>query len=159
MPNQTLIAIPLDITNPLATRQFLVKLVEKLDIVFGFRGGNSYVSTSQLVGLAGTVNTEDNTLSGQLTALEAALVAYIDTQIASTATDIALVNTELDALTIVVEDLKSATTIVNTTWTTPTVSATYVQAEAQNVATQLGLAIGKMNTLLATLRATEIIAT
>ena len=44
--NSTFIQLPADITNPLELRRFLDKMVQQLDIAFGNRGDESFVSDS-----------------------------------------------------------------------------------------------------------------
>ena len=41
MSNQTLIAVPADVTNEAELRQFLVRLVIELDKVIGYRGSDT----------------------------------------------------------------------------------------------------------------------
>lgn len=151
--NETLIAIPLELEDFQTTKQFLVRLVEKLDIILGYRGGDSFVSTSQLLaGLIAIKDFDDNTLIGLLLALEAATIQFVEDSVAELKI---LVDTNVDDIA----NLKSATTIVDTAWSEPTASAGYVQNEAQTVIDQVEDNTNKINELLAILRATEIIAT
>ena len=46
--NETLVAVPLHVEQAGETRKFLVRLIEKLDIVLGYRGDDPYVTISQL---------------------------------------------------------------------------------------------------------------
>lgn len=39
MSNSTIMAVPMDLSNPRALRSFLVNLVVELDIALGYRGG------------------------------------------------------------------------------------------------------------------------
>ena len=147
--NQTLIAIPINLEEPLALRQFLIKLVEKIDVVFGYRGGDSFVSTSQLLNSTEALASSDlginSTLTQLLLALETAILAVI---------------TELDEeLSTKIDNLKSPTTVNNLSWSKPTVTNPPTQAEVQLIADQADDNVNKINELLAVLRATEIIAT
>ena len=138
MSNQTLIAIPITLEEPQALRQFLVKLVEKIDVVFGYRGGDSFVSSSQLLSsaevLANSDLTTTSTLTQLLLALETALLAEINA-------------------------LKSTTVVDDLSWSKPTVTDPPTQAEVQLIADQADDNVNKINELLAVLRATEVIAT
>jgi hypothetical protein len=52
MANETLITVPNNIEQQEgALRKFLMTLVEKLDVVLGYRGNSSYVSTEDIAGL------------------------------------------------------------------------------------------------------------
>ena len=46
--NESIIAVPITVEQKGQVRQFLVRLVEKLDIVLGYRGNDPYVTISQL---------------------------------------------------------------------------------------------------------------
>lgn len=45
MPDQTLIAIPPDVTNKAQLRQFLVALIVELDKIRGFRGSTESIAS------------------------------------------------------------------------------------------------------------------
>ena len=57
MPNESLIAVPLDISNDKELRQFLVQLVLKLDELFGYRGDNPATTINSLSGVSETITT------------------------------------------------------------------------------------------------------
>ncbi len=46
--NETLISVPATVEDPLALRKFLLRLVEKLDIVLGYRGQDPYITKNDL---------------------------------------------------------------------------------------------------------------
>lgn len=46
--NETIIQVPAELNEPIQVRKFLLKLVEKLDIVLGFRGQDPYVTATDL---------------------------------------------------------------------------------------------------------------
>lgn len=46
--NESLIQVPLELAEPLQLRKFLLQLVERLDVVLGFRGQDSYVTKTEL---------------------------------------------------------------------------------------------------------------
>lgn len=98
MSNSTFIQIPVDIgNNPEELRRFLMRMVERLDIVLGFRGEASFTNNVEQAALAD-------------------LVAY-----------------------------------------SQTMSASYDQAEAQAMSNAVTDLTDKVNTMLAALRAADII--
>jgi len=46
--NETLIQVPSELTEPLQLRKFLLQLVERLDIILGFRGQDPYITRTDL---------------------------------------------------------------------------------------------------------------
>tara|TARA_R110002096_G_scaffold230859_1_gene420532 strand:- start:261 stop:536 length:276 start_codon:yes stop_codon:yes gene_type:complete len=48
MSNESIASIPVDLTDPILLRKFLVRLVEKLDVLYGYRGGDPVVTSEQL---------------------------------------------------------------------------------------------------------------
>ena len=44
-PNESIIAIPMDVADPAELRKFLVNLILKLDELFGFRGDDPAVTS------------------------------------------------------------------------------------------------------------------
>src|SRR6188768_961348 len=46
--NETLIQVPSTLEEPLALRKFLLQLVEKLDIILGYRGQDPYLKNTDL---------------------------------------------------------------------------------------------------------------
>lgn len=48
MSNQTIATLPFDLTDPLALKRFLSELVNNLDIVLGYKGGDRYATSKQL---------------------------------------------------------------------------------------------------------------
>lgn len=61
MPNESLIAVPVDVAEPFVLKRFLTRLIEELDIVLGYRGGDPYLRSSDIKsveqGLEGTTTT------------------------------------------------------------------------------------------------------
>jgi len=51
MPNESIISVPPNVTDPVVLRRFLLRLVEQLDIVIGNRTGeeNKYVKQQSLI--------------------------------------------------------------------------------------------------------------
>ena len=147
--NETLVAVPLNVEQAGQTRQFLIRLVEKLDIVLGYRGDEPYVTISDLQSVSSAA-------SDELTALEQTILTTI-----SENSDVitALFATAAEETSASIESLKSPSTVADADESTQTVSATYVQAEVQSIQDQVVDVADKLNDLLAALRGTEIIAT
>ena len=70
MSNESIAAIPPDVTQPEVLRRFLLRLVEELDLVLGFRGNDALVRQSELTA-AGTATID--TL-GEVTVLAVAAI-------------------------------------------------------------------------------------
>lgn len=152
--NESIIAVPVGVEQPGQLRQFLVRLVEQIDIVIGRRGGDPYVPESKL---------NSTTLAG-LSTLEQTILDIITSLFTTnneTAEELAIViaASTLDTITTAIEALKSPSTISNANTATTTASASYVQAEAQAVADQVATNAVRFNSLLTALRSTGIIAT
>lgn len=140
MANQTLVTVPTKFEEFKQVRAFAVKLVEKLDLVLGFRGSAGYEE-------AGTAQ------------------ALVETTLVSLAQDfdefetvIDAVRRDISALQSGVNSYKTTTSIADTTYTAPTVSATYTQSEVQDIVDTLEIVSDKFDSLLAVLRSVEIIA-
>ncbi len=152
--NESIMAVPITVEQPGQTRQFLVRLIERLDIVIGTRGGDPYVAQSEL----------NKTTSAGLTALEKTILEIITKlfSIDNAATAI-LVNTILEtslaAIDSAISDLKSPSTITNANTTTETISNPPTQAEVSALASRVTTNASGFNSLLSALRSTEIIAT
>ncbi len=150
MNNQTIIAVPITVETPGQTRQFLVRLVEKLDIILGNRGGDPYVSNSQL----------QKTTSDGLTILEKAILTVISNLLAADS----VVTTELlaelkEQTDEAIDDLKSSSTINDADTSKPTLTAPPTQTELQDMSDRTGDNATDFNDLLTALRGTGIIAT
>ena len=104
MPNQTLIAVPADVTETGTLQWFLSRLVEELDLVLGFRGSDTYVKTSELEAARVTLTSLDAVLSATNDSVEALSteLATTNDNVAANVNDIAaidslLASTVLDA--------------------------------------------------------------
>lgn len=144
MVNETLIQIPIDLNDPKRLSIFLKRLVEKLDIVLGFRGSDKYVAQSEL-------DTTNNAVSGAMLTLSQvqdlleATILRLDEELAElteTVTD----NTDR------LDTIQDGTTVADLSYTAITASAGYVQSEAQAVADQLETTSDRLDALLAVLR-------
>lgn len=137
MPNSTLVSVPAKFDDLKQLRVFVVKLIEKLDIVLGYRGSAGY----ETAGTAESLTTITlNTLNEAISEVEQTI----------------------DSLTAIIEDLsevtyKSETAIIDLSYTAPTISATYSQAEVQGIADDVATVADKVDELLAALRTVEII--
>ena len=47
--NESIAAVPADVQDPVILKRFLDRLVERLDIVLGYRGGDPYVTTEDQI--------------------------------------------------------------------------------------------------------------
>lgn len=61
--NETLIQVPANLNDSLSLRRFLLQLVEKLDIILGYRGQDPYISKSQGAISAETISSLPTSLS------------------------------------------------------------------------------------------------
>jgi len=60
--NETLIQVPTNLSDPFQLTLFLRKLVEKIDVVLGYRGQDPYLASSDMATLTETLNTLPATL-------------------------------------------------------------------------------------------------
>jgi len=144
--NESIIAVPITVEQPGQTRQFLVRLVEQLDIVLGNRGGDPYVSSSQL--------------TDGLTVLEKTVLDVLQKLLA--AGDLIteeLLTALLKQAEETIDGLKSTEVINNANVASQVISGTPTQAEVQALNDQVVANAVTYNTLLEALRGTEIIAT
>lgn len=73
--SQTIAQVPYDITDDVSMQRFLNQLVERLDIVLGFRGDTTFITDEDL----STQGVNLQNLSGQLSSLSAALATLQET--------------------------------------------------------------------------------
>lgn len=144
--NETIIAVPLIVEQPGQTRQFLVRLIEKLDIVLGYRGDDPYVSLSQL-------QSASSVAQDSLTQLERTVLDVITNLLNDTN------GTFTQLLNNTVEALKSQAVILDADMTTQVISNPPTQAEVQALQDQVVNNATYFNDLLIALRDTGIIAT
>lgn len=139
MANETLVNVPTKFEDFKQVRAFAVKLIEKLDTVLGFRGSVGYEE-------AGTAEA----LTEQTLASLAETVEEFEVVLDA-------IREEILATQDSINQYKTTTVIADINYTAPTVSAGYVQAEAQGVANAVEAVSDKLDVLLAVLRAVEII--
>ena len=144
--NETIIAVPISVEQQGQTRQFLVRLVEKLDIVLGYRGNDPYVSISQL----------QSTSESGLTALEQTILEVV-TRLFSANSEV-ITQLLLD-IADAADSLRSSSTISDNDTSTQVITNPPTQAEVQSIQDQVVANAGDFNDLLTALRATGIIAT
>lgn len=151
--NETIIAVPTTVEQQGQTRQFLVRLVEKLDIVLGYRGGDPYVSISQL-------QSTEATSAANLTKLEQAVLKIVTDLLSSNSEVItSLIESIGESTESAIEALKSSDTVANADESTQTITNPPTQAEVQNIQDQVVANADSLNDLLIALRGTGIIAT
>ena len=147
MANQTIIGIPANFENFKQVRSFAVRLIEKLDIVLGYRGNTGYEET-------GTAETLVSSLQASLDQVAEEAVAAVDSLTAA----ISEVQTSITDLTTLIEQIQAGTAITDLSYTAPTISGTYVQAEVQGLANDINAVSDKVDELLAILRTADIIS-
>lgn len=151
MANQTIISVPTNFADFKQIRTFVIRLIEQLDIVLGYRGNSGYeVSGTASTLLADVVseNTEQQLKFGtELSTLTDALNQFI---IAT--------NEAFEEVNDTLDTIQQGTVIADLSYTAPTISATYDQSEVQGLADQLQVTSDKLDSLLAVLRTAEIIS-
>lgn len=139
MPEQLLPEIPLTaMDNSEQQYTALVALRERIESLFGVILGITTLADSNIKEL-----------------LDAAGVSVTDVVELQEVT--ALINTELDAIDVLLAALLGNAAIADITNTAATVSASYVQAELQLVADDTEVVSDKLDTLLATLRSAGVL--
>jgi len=136
MANETLISVPTDL--PVEVRQFLVRLVGRLDQVIGARANDPAAGATDLAAAVAQLNARSQSIqltlqafaTGQATAALGTANEYTDGKI---------------------EDLEQPP-IADLGYTAVTVSGSFVQAEVQQIASDLQTVADKLDTLLAALR-------
>jgi hypothetical protein len=113
MANESIIAVPVDVAEPKVLKRFLTRLIEELDLVLGFRGGDPYVSQSDLVGA-----------STSLLDLAKLVKALTDT--------LSELNTEVSELAEAVQDNADYISSFDKTLSTVSLSAVYNDFDATN---------------------------
>jgi len=134
MPNQTLVAIPPKIDNPKDLRTFLIRLVERLDVVLGFRGNEGYSTIEQSANLAGQIKEVRDNL--------ATAVKDLDSRVTS--------NTDA------IDTLTPGTEVASLSLTAVAPSASYTQSEAEEVANQVKAVADKVDEILTVLNSATI---
>ena len=151
--NESIVAVPITVEEKGQLRQFLVRLVEQLDIVLGYRGNDPYVSISQL-------QSATHTISNELTGLEKTVLdIVINLFTSSSETTLQLLTVIVDELTEYIESLQSPNTVGDNDASSQTISNPPTQAEVQSIQNQVVANANDFNDLLIALRGTGIIAT
>lgn len=91
MTNQTIVAVPPNIEEPQVLKGFLNRLIEKLDVVLGYRGDQGYISTAVAT----------KTISGAIEAVKASLA---EQELSFTALNDRLEDLEEQDVTTVLEE-------------------------------------------------------
>lgn len=68
MINESLFQVPASVEDPAVLKRFLDRLVERLDIVLGYRGDNPYTATSDLTNAVAKLAQEAELVTSQFTA-------------------------------------------------------------------------------------------
>lgn len=145
---QSFISVPTDFKNMEELRYFLVRLVVQLDELIGNRGEDS-------AALSSNVDEAIVQLDKRITSQNTTLQAYANNQ-ASTAVTTANNYTDT-ALQTFADNLKQAEE-ADLDYIPVATSATYEQAEVQQIADDVGTVANKVDAILAKLRLAGIIA-
>ena len=151
MINQTLVGIPANFENFKQIRIFLLRLIERLDIVLGYRSTEGYASAAEVTSVI-TATKED--LITLKEATEQSLDS-IDTLLETLETTLSDLS---DAFNTFVEVIQAGTVITDINYTAPTIGATYSQAEVQGVADSVEDVSDKVDELLNILRTAGIVS-
>lgn len=143
--NESIIAVPVSVEQEGQTRQFLVRLVERLDLVIGTRGGDPYVPESRL-----------NEATAELSKLELTILEIVEKLLT---VDGALAASILEEVNEAIEALKSSSSISNADTSVGTYSGPPTQAEIEVLDAKVVGNAGDFNSLLTALRETGIIST
>jgi len=146
--NESIIAVPPTVEETGQTRQFLVRLVEQIDIVLGRRGGDPYVSASDLL-----------KTNSELSTLEKQVLAIVESALSADSATSELIAGILEEATAQIDALKSPDTIVDANTTPLTYSGPPTKAEVEALDAREVANAEKFNNLLTALRGTGIIAT
>jgi hypothetical protein len=142
--NESIIAVPVGVEKPGQTRQFLVRLVEQLDLVIGTRGGDPYVPESRL-----------NETTAELTKLELAILQIVEGLLT---VDGELALEILEQVNLAIEALKSDSSIANASVAVQSVSAPPTKSEVEAIDAKVVGNAQSYNSLLTALRETGIIS-
>lgn len=104
MPNETIAAVPANVTEPVVLKRFLDRLIEKLDIVIGYRGDDGYVTSSDLAaGLDPALDTLVE-IAAAITATQVQVTELIESSDDLTST----VSNNTEAISTLVTELESS---------------------------------------------------
>ena len=142
--NESIIAVPVSVEQEGQTRQFLVRLVERLDLVIGTRGGDPYVPESRL-----------NEATAELSKLEQTVFDIVQSLLTVDG-DLAILI--IEQANEAIEALKSSAVITDANAVAEVMGASYNQVKAQAAADHTAAVATTLNALLAALRDTEIIS-
>lgn len=144
--NAARIQVPPNLQDPLVLRRFLTALLERIDVVFGYRGDAGYVATNQL-------NATSDSLLAELAQSNSQLAAAI-TAAANQAYEDSIAYAQANFT-----NNPEQPAIADLSYSAVTRSGTYVQAEAQQVADDLATVAAKVDAILVALRNAEVIST
>lgn len=73
MANETLAQVPSDVSDPVVLKRFLSSLVERLDVVLGYRGDSSYASDTTVKDLSTTVSENQASTTESILTIQSSL--------------------------------------------------------------------------------------
>lgn len=123
MPNETIAAVPANVAEPVTLKRFLDRLIEKLDIVLGFRGDDGYITGTDLeAGLNPALDT----------------LAEIATAIQTLQRELTSLEESSEDLTATVSDNTEAISTINTELASTSLGSTYYDFNNSAYATLVG---------------------
>jgi hypothetical protein len=123
MPNETIAAVPANVAEPVTLKRFLDRLIEKLDIVLGFRGDDGYITSNDLeAGLNPTLDT----------------IAEIASAIQLLQRELASLEESSEDLTTTVSDNTEAISTINTELASTSLGSTYYDFDNSAYSTLVG---------------------
>lgn len=150
MANGTLIAVPPNVDSPQALRLFLTRLIEKLDIAFGYRGNTSFVTQNDIASLASS-----DTLQKSIQELTQTGQSIFDQSKEYTDEEIEAVNETIENLSFTNNPEQAP--VSDSSVAPLTMLGSYDQPQQQQLANDVIAIQDKVNEILVALRAAEIL--
>lgn len=105
--NESIVAIPPNVEEPLVLKRFLQRLIEELDQVLGFRGDNPLVRQSELTSATTSVTNQAQTTLAGVAELLATLEAQVQELAAAVEDGSTGVQGEIDDIKVRLDDLEA----------------------------------------------------
>tara|TARA_R110000851_G_scaffold14313_5_gene48499 strand:+ start:10146 stop:10532 length:387 start_codon:yes stop_codon:yes gene_type:complete len=109
--NESIAAVPNDVADPQVLRSFLLRLIEELDLVLGFRGNDGLVRQSELTNAEQSITQVTGTTLAATALALAELTEVVSNTIAEVEDGETGVSEQLADLTTRVEDLETLTAV------------------------------------------------
>lgn len=105
--NESIVAIPPNVEEPLVLKRFLQRLIEELDQVLGFRGDNPLVRQSELNTATTSVTNQAQTTLAGVAELLATLEAQVQELTAAVEDGSTGVQDQIDSIKVRLDDLEA----------------------------------------------------